>query len=97
MIELQKQLVANLIVVNCPWRQGKGQLGLLQDPTTFAALNGGPYDLPTQQPSTYPILNAATITADHERLRSRKKLKPNDTGKPTRTVKASVLNSWPKP
>ena len=43
-------------------------MGLLQDPTTIDARNGGPYNMPTQQPPTYPIINAGTSTADRERL-----------------------------
>ena len=71
MVKLLKQLGANLISVDCPWVQGKGQLGLLQDPKTFYARNGGPYDPPTQQPPTYPINNAGTITSDRERLHAK--------------------------
>ena len=43
---------------------------LIQDPTTFAERNGRPYNPPTQQPPTYPIINVGTITADQERLRA---------------------------
>ena len=71
MIELRKQLGTNLINVNFPWGKGKVQLGLLQEPTTFAAHNGGPYNPPTQQPPTYPNINIGTSTADRERLHAK--------------------------
>ena len=66
-----KKRGANLIAVDCPLGRGKGQLVLLQDPTTFAALNGGPYNPTTQQPPTYPTINARTSTADWEHLHAK--------------------------
>ena len=39
MIELRKQLGANLISAKSPWVRDKEQLDLLQDPTTSAAQN----------------------------------------------------------
>ena len=68
MIKLRKQLGANLIVVEFPWRRGKGQLILLQDPATFAARTGRTYNPPTQQPPTYPNIPMGTSTTDQERM-----------------------------
>ena len=68
MVKLLKQLGANLISVDCPWVQGKGQLGLLQYPTTFSAREDRPYDKPTQQPPTYPKIYSGTSTANRESM-----------------------------
>ena len=79
MIKLWKQLGANLIVVYCKWVQNKGQLELLQDPEKFTEQNGGPYDTPVQQLTTYPNIQNGTITSDCERMRA-KILRTNATG-----------------
>ena len=67
-IKLLKQLGANIIAVDCPCVRVKGQLGLLQYPDPFSVRNSGPYNPPTQQPPTYPIITDGTSTADWERL-----------------------------
>ena len=61
-IGLRKKLGTNLIAVDCPWIQSKVQLSLIQDPKTFAARNDGPYNIPTQQTPTRPIINASMGT-----------------------------------
>ena len=56
--KLKKELGANLIAVNCPWRMGKVHLGLLQDLTTFTVQNGGPYIPPVALPPVYSNIPA---------------------------------------
>ena len=70
MIILRKQLGANLIAVDCPWGQQKGQLGLLQDPASFTAQNGGAYTPPAIQPPSYPVIPPGTSTSDRERMQA---------------------------
>ena len=72
MIELQKQLGANLIAIDCPWVQGKGKLGLLQDPENFSVWNGGPYNTHNRQAPTYPNIHSGTSTINHKRMRAKK-------------------------
>ena len=72
MIELRKQLGTNLIAVDCPWGQGKVQMGLLQYPTNFTVWNGRPYDPPTQQPPIYPNIHSGTSKSDRERMHAKK-------------------------
>ena len=71
MIELWKQLMANLISVDYPLGQNKVQLGLPKDPATFTAQNGGPYDPPSQQPLMYPNIQNITSTSDHKNMRAK--------------------------
>ena len=48
------------------------QLGLLQDPAIFFAQNGGPYNPPNQQPTTYTKICAGTSTTDRDHMRAEK-------------------------
>eukprot|EP00804_Cyclotella_cryptica_P005893 CCRYP_000166-RA/>CCRYP_000166-RA protein AED:0.85 eAED:0.85 QI:0/0/0/0.5/1/1/2/0/216 len=69
--KLEKELGANLIVVNCPWGLNKGHLGELQDAATFLARNGATYTPPGHTPLPYPALPPGTIAAKHERLKAK--------------------------
>ncbi len=59
-----RELTANLMAVSCPFR---GHLGLLQDPTIYAAHNSEAFTIPTNKPPAYPVmLNGATAPQREE-------------------------------
>ena len=61
------ELTANLMAVSCPWGHGKGHLGLLQDPTIYAARNGEAFTIPANKPPAYPVMpNSATAPQREE-------------------------------
>ncbi len=62
---LEKELAANLMAIPCPWGQGKGHLGLLQDPVLYLQHNGTAFTIPVAAPPDYPINAPATVPA-HE-------------------------------
>ena len=66
----RRQLNADLIAIETPlvWGQGKGHLGLLQDPVVFLARNGAAYAPPATGPILYPIMPAGATTAEREAL-----------------------------
>ena len=51
---LEKELVANLMAVPCPWGHNKGHLGLLQDPVIYLQQNGEAFNIPADAPPAYP-------------------------------------------
>jgi hypothetical protein len=68
--QLERELAANLIAVECPSGLGKGYLGKIQPVAIFTARNGGPYVPPAAAPPAYPTLPADTTTAIHEELKA---------------------------
>jgi hypothetical protein len=60
---LEKELAANLMAILCPWRQGKGHLGLLQDPVLYLQCNGAAFVMPAAVPPEYPINPPAAAPA----------------------------------
>jgi hypothetical protein len=63
-----RELTANLMVVSCPWGHGKGHLGLVQDPTIYAACNGAAFNIPTNKPPAYPVMLNGTTAPQREDL-----------------------------
>jgi hypothetical protein len=61
------ELAANLMAVSCLWGHSKGHLGLLQDPTIYAAHNREAFTIPANKPPAYPVMpNGATAPQREE-------------------------------
>jgi hypothetical protein len=65
-----RELTANLMAVSCPWGHGKEHLGLLQDPTIYAARNGGAFNIPLNEPPAYPVMPNGTTAPQCKELRA---------------------------
>jgi hypothetical protein len=63
-----RELTANLMAVSCPWGHGKGHLGLLQDPTMYAACNGAAFTIPVNEPLAYPVMPNGATAPQHKEL-----------------------------
>jgi hypothetical protein len=62
-----RKLTANLMAVFCPWGHNKGHLGLLQDPTIYAARNSEAFTIPADESPAYPVMpNSATAPQREE-------------------------------
>ncbi len=65
-----RELTANLMAVSCPWGHGKGHLGLLQDPTIYAACNSEVFTIPADEPPAYPVMPNGATEPQREELRA---------------------------
>ena len=72
----KRKINANLIAVTMPiaWGRGKGLLGSFQEPVTFLARNGAPYNPPANAPPAYPVIQAGATTAEREEARALHKI-----------------------
>ena len=64
------ELTTNLVAVSCPWGHGKGHLGLLQDPTIYAACNGEAFTIPANKPPAYPVMPNGATAPQHKELQA---------------------------
>lgn len=69
--KLEKELGANLIVVDSPWGHNKGHLSKLQDAATFLARNSAAYTPPDHVPPYYLNIPLGTITAKCKHLKAK--------------------------
>ena len=65
-----RELTANLMAVFCPWGHDKGHLGLLQDPTIYAARNSEAFTIPADKPPAYPVMPNSATAPQPEELRA---------------------------
>jgi hypothetical protein len=65
-----QELTTNLMAVSCPWGQGRGHLGLLQDPAIYQACNGAAFTIPLAEPLAYPIVPASSTAPQCKELRA---------------------------
>ena len=65
-----RELTANLMAVSCPWGHGKGHLGLLQDPTIYAARYREAFTIPADKPPAYPVMQKGATAPQCKELRA---------------------------
>ena len=98
----KRQMNANLISVKTPqtWGQGKGHLGLLQDPVVFHSRNGAAHNPLNAAPLPYPLISQGASTAAREELRATNEVQTFDwdryqhTHRITVNIGTAVFKEW---